>query len=223
MISLKNKPRAVIDLETTGLNPLIQEVIEVCILKDAEAHEWESPNEFALGTDLWCLNLKIRPSRIDQADPKALEVNGYKAEDWKGAISIQEAALRINEFLKGCVIFGYNVKFDMGFLEALFKEAGVKPSWGYHHIDVLALAYEHLAPCGLEQLSLKAVCEFLGIPPEPEVHRAANGAQRCLQVLERLQRATWLDRLRWGLKNRKRMQAVREEILQREVAKNGKP
>jgi DNA polymerase-3 subunit epsilon len=220
MISLKSKPRAVIDLETTGLNPLIQEVIEVGILKDSKVNEWDSPTEKGLD----CLNLKIRPSRIDQADPKALQVNGYKAENWKDAISFQEAALRINEFLKGCVIFGYNVKFDMGFLEALFKEAGVKPSWGYHHIDVLALAYEQLAPCGLEQLSLKAVCEFLGIPPEPDVHRAINGAQRCLQVLEKLQRASWLDRLWWKLRNAKRMRAVRKELVRKEQErKNGNP
>lgn len=229
MYRLRNKPIAVLDLETSGLIPGTHEVLEVGIVKDhhvsedelGTADDWyqQTTSEYDLNGRKRCLNLKIKPSRIGSAQPKALEVNGYKEEDWKDAVTPEEAAHRINAFLKGCVICGYNVKFDMGFLEALFKEVGVKPSWSHHQVDVVAMAYEHLVPCGLEQLSLKAVCEFLGIEPEPEVHRAINGALRCQQVREKLSRASWFDRMRWWWRNRKRMEKVREEMDEKDLAR----
>jgi DNA polymerase-3 subunit epsilon len=180
---LKDQRLAFIDTETSGLDPTVHEILEFAV-----QFEGASPVHF-----------KIRPRRIDKAEPKALEVNGYKPENWLDALEPEVAAQQIAEWLKDCVIVGHNVGFDMSFIKAFLKEMNVEAKIGYHLIDTVTLAYEHLVPCGLESLSLKNVCLFLGIPPEPDVHEAANGALKVQAVYSNLVRATWWDRLGWKI------------------------
>lgn len=183
-LKVHQKPRAYVDVETTGLDPTCHEIIEFAALKDNGDR----------------LTTKISPDRIDQASPQALKVNGYTPQMWEDAPSLEEVAPDISEFLTDCVIIGHNIRFDMAFIETSLRSIGIQERLDYHVVDTVTLAYEHLVPLGLESLSLRNVCKFLGIPPEPKPHCAYNGAYLAQQVYHKLVRAGGLRRFLWQLR-----------------------
>jgi len=184
-VPLQEKPLIFVDVETTGLDPQVQEIIEFAAVRDDTGESFET---------------KIKPSRIETASEYALKLNGYNEEDWANAPTMAEILPHIVEFLEGVVIAGQNPRFDASFINAASKEHGIDLRVDYHVIDVATLTYEHLFPCGIESLSLKNVCEFLGVAPEPSVHRALNGALTAQRIYHILLRAGWLKRLLWKVK-----------------------
>ena len=95
---------AVIDVETTGLNPNIHEIIEVAIVTKDESY-----------------HAKVIPMNIEHASPKALEINGYNEKDWYGAVPAKDVAIRTAKMLDGKTIIGHNPSFDMSFLRELCR------------------------------------------------------------------------------------------------------
>jgi DNA polymerase III subunit alpha, Gram-positive type len=192
-----------IDLETSGLDPNVHEITAFAGIKEKRG-------------GIETLDIKIQMETPETADPKALEIQGYTEDGWKGALSLAVAIARIREFLSDCnIIVAHNVPFDVGFLEALSKKAkqraqeqfpgmdeqqirkaGIRLS---RRMDTLVLALEHLFPCGLHRLGLKSVCDFLGITGW-EHHRAMDDAKACRRVYYKLVRAGFLKRLWWRLK-----------------------
>lgn len=173
-VKLQDKPLAFTDTETTGLDPVTNEILEFASIKRHLDGREET------------LVVKIKPRRIHTAHPKALEVNGYNEAEWADAEDLSTAAPKIIDFLRNTVFVGHNAKFDVAFIEAFLKEAGIKERIDYHVVDTCTLAYVMLVPQGAKSLSLKPVCEFLGIEPEPAVHRALAGAQSCMKVYDAL-------------------------------------
>jgi DNA polymerase-3 subunit epsilon len=143
---------AFIDTETTGLDPSRAEVIEFAAVKVSED-----------GTEE-VFHTLVCPQRIDDADVRALEINGYARhpERWDTAPTMAEVGPQILAFLKGTVICGHNVAFDEAMLNANLAKAGAKGRIPYHKVDTVTLAYEHLVPLGLERLSLDSIRAFLG-------------------------------------------------------------
>lgn len=173
---LMEKPIVVIDTETTGLDPAKHEVIEFAGIKiDPVTLE-------VIDT----LTFKVKPLHIETAQSKALEVNGYTPEAWAEAIDPLDAAQKIAKFCAYTVIVGHNVRFDFGFIHALFDSQGVKARIDYHVVDTVSLAYTKLAKQGLASLTLANVCKFLDIDPEDSVHRAMAGAEKCYEVYKKL-------------------------------------
>jgi len=187
-MKLKDRRLAFVDVETTGLDPSIHEIIEFSVLFLDRSMD---------------LSFKIKPQHIETAHPKALEVNGYAPEKWEGAYTPQFAAELIGPKLKKCILVGQNINFDVGFIRALLKQEGNDTLIDRRNIDTMVLALEHLVPCGLRDASLKGICLFLGIEPEPAEHRAENGALAALRVYNALCRAGWWKRLWWRWRNRK--------------------
>jgi len=183
-VPLQDKPLVFVDVETSGLDPQVQEILEFAAVRDTG----ES------------MVTKIKPKRIETASEYALKLNGYNEDDWADAPEMADILPEIVEFLKDSVIAGQNPRFDASFINAASKEHGIDLKVDYHVIDVATLTYEHLFPCGIESLSLKNVCEFLGIPPEPNVHRALNGALTARRVYHILLRANCLQRLQWRVR-----------------------
>ena len=80
-----------IDTETTGLNPAKHEIIEIAIITENEDGTFER----------W--HTKIKPDHIENAHPKALEVNGYTPEAWEGAPNFEDVVPEITSRLKGSI------------------------------------------------------------------------------------------------------------------------
>lgn len=170
-----------IDTETTGLVADRHELLEVAVVTE----EVNPSNPKLPGRIVreWCR--KVKPQNLAEAEPKALEVNGYNDTDWKNASPFADLARELLGLLQDGTIVGHNVKFDVGFLEASFRRAGITPKIGYHHIDTVALAYARWGlPGDIDRLSLDYLRGHLGIPVEGG-HAALKDALDCREVFYR--------------------------------------
>jgi DNA polymerase-3 subunit epsilon len=208
-MDLIDRPRAYIDVETTGLDPSRHEVIDVAIVFDVDVVRRADPPSWTRHLsrqepDVAVWHSRIRPERIEAADPKALEVNGYTPEAWADAPTADRVVDTVVDLLveSRAVFVGHNVTFDRDFLAAFVRRQGRTARLGYHTVDTVTLCYEHLVPCGLTSLSLDNVRRFMGIPTHGS-HAALKDALDAREVYRRLTRATVLDRALW------RVQAAR--------------
>jgi len=182
-------PIKFVDIETTGLDPYKHEIIEIAVVPlDDNEPFWQT---------------RIKPQRIEDASPKALEVNGYDKhpELWDNAPPIEQVAPVIRAQLAGCLPAGHNVGFDLGFVKKYLKDFDLFHGITYHQVDTVTLAIEHLAPCGLDRVRLEDVCNFLGISNQG-AHSALTDALRAKEVYKRLVRSTPVDRLQWWATNK---------------------
>jgi len=177
---LKDKPFAILDTETTGLDPTVHEIIEVCIYKPK------------CGTTF---TTKIKPEHLEFANPKALEINGYNEEDWANAISFDEAVLTIGQHLHGHIVVGHNVQFDLNMIKGNLQRSQYKDlvRIPYHCIDTVTLAQEHLVPLGLESVSLDSIRGFLGIYKD-KAHTAHKDVMDTAYLFKKLYRMRKRDK-----------------------------
>ena len=182
-VNLGKRYRHYIDTETTGLDPSVHELLEVAIVTEEVSES--APFERAV-TTTW--SAKILPERIHINEPKALEVNGYTPEKWASAVPFSEVAQEIADKLKDGVIVGHNVRFDLDFLGAEFKRAGIDPKLPYHNIDTVTLAYEHWSLSGeCARVSLDPLRVHLGLTLAQH-HSAVKDAMDCREVFYRAMR-----------------------------------
>src|ERR1700690_2218365 len=117
---------AFIDIETTGLNLIKNEIIEIgCVITTPALEVIE---EF---------EIKIKPEHMEDADPVALKVNHYDAVKWVLAYSLKEALKIFSKKVKDCIMVGQNVAFDSGFLEYAFNKTDIVNPMHYHKLDTI--------------------------------------------------------------------------------------
>lgn len=167
---------AMTDAETTGLDPRKHEIIEIGLV----VFESEAPF-----TIMDTLDIKVKPEHIETASPEALRINGYKEEDWKDAVSIDEAMEMYRSKARGCIFAAHNVIFDYSFIGPAPKKFD---DFDRHKIDTFSLAWAKIPHDKMKYWSLKSICEYLNISPEPEIHRAINGAMSAYRVYVELMR-----------------------------------
>jgi len=168
-----NTTLAFVDLETTGLDPFRNEILEIGVVlyrPETDTHtEW---------------SVKVKPERIEDAHPKALEINGYTEKAWTKAVTIEHALKELNKKCgPNATFLAYNATFDWSFLEVASARTGIALPFQYHRLCVMSMARKLLR---LPSYTLKNVCEHLQIPPEPSVHRALNGARNAYEVYLKL-------------------------------------
>lgn len=159
-----------VDLETTGLDPQVHEIIEIGAINVDTGAEF---------------SIKVQPSHIETADPVAMKVNGYTDEKWVGAVPLCDALMLLKEFAgEGKYMMSYNVSFDRMFTEKAYKECEIGYPFYYHHFDLLTLAWYRLHAGS--PLSLKSVCKQLRLEEEPDVHSALEGCRAAYRVYQKL-------------------------------------
>lgn len=166
---------AFVDIETTGLNLLQQEIIEIgCILTTPDFKVIE---EF---------ELKIKPEHIENADPVALKVNHYNEKDWENGYSLEKAMKIFSEKVKNCIMVGHNVAFDAGFLEYAFNKTGILNTMHYHKLDTVSVAWAklHHEP-DVEHFSLREMCVRFGIQNE-KAHTGLSDARATFELYKKL-------------------------------------
>jgi len=175
---MKNKNLAFIDTETTGFDIEKQEIIEIgCVIASQKGEELEIVDEF---------DIKIRPEKIENADPEALQINGYDEAAWMFAVSKEEAMKMFAEKTEGCVMVAHNIAFDYSFLAKAFSDTGVEDKMWYAKLDTISFAFAklHNDP-NITRFSLGKLCEHFGIKNE-RAHTALADARATFELYKEL-------------------------------------
>ena len=175
---------ALIDVETTGLDPAQHEMIDIgAIYIEAD------------GRELGRFYARMNPTHSERADPGAVAVNGFSAERWRSlqAIDSGEAAQRFEKFHRDTaqdrrVIFtAFNVWFDQAFVSRwLAREDRSWRQWYYYQVlDLPSMAWAK----GIRGLTGAEIARSLNIVEEtrdPMQHTGASGAEFNLAVYRAL-------------------------------------
>ena len=174
------RPLAITDVETTGFDADIHEIIEIgLVLVDQQTLKIK---------DEW--TVKIKPRKIKTAAEKALKVAGYNKLDWLKAVELKEAMEVYSKKTKSAIFLAHNSFFDWSFIAQAFKSTGVEDHTDYHRLDLFSIAWGLSRNKKLKDLSkfnLSEMCKYFNIDPEPLPHRAPNGARKELEILKKLQ------------------------------------
>ena len=155
----------ILDIETTGTDPHRNCMVSL------GAIDYETGKEFYGECSIY---------RDSLVDPLAMEINGFNIDQIRPGVK-QEAHCLYYEFndwagqFPDKLLAGHNVgHLDLPFLEHL-HETSFNFDWafGYRTVDLHSLAYLVFG----QSLKLSAICEKLGVPPEPKPHNALNGAR----------------------------------------------
>lgn len=165
-----NGPLVFVDLETTGLNPLVHQVWEIAYAVDAE------PIRAGF----------VQHSTVS-ADPEALRIGGYH-QRYNGSLwneRVVEEEMR--EVLAGATLVAANPAFDAAFLSQRWGCWGSAP-WRYRLLDVEAYAagvFQWREPRGLA-----AICTELGVEPgDHTAYHDVRALRECYYRLRRLGRS----------------------------------
>lgn len=174
-----------IDVETTGLRPLHQRIIEVAAIR------------YRNGTELDRFESLIQP---DRRIPKYIsELTGLTDAHVTDSPRFAEIAPALIEYIGSGIVVGHNVGFDLSFINAELNRLGQPPLIN-DRLDVMYLAMKLLP--GIRRPSLDKLATAVGLDPR-KVHRAGGDAWLAAEAALRLeQRARergdgGLDRLKF--------------------------
>jgi DNA polymerase III subunit epsilon len=164
----------VVDLEMSGPNPLVHEVLDIGgVIAGVEPG---FPERESWGA-------RVRPKRIGNAEHAALRVVGYSAKAWKDAMELEAAVDRLIEFSAGAAIAGWGIGQDMSFLWQTFRQLEREWPFAPVAIDVQPIAREVLKGTGsVDRFNLGHVADRLGIGRDGE-HGALPDAFATYDVL----------------------------------------
>jgi DNA polymerase-3 subunit alpha (Gram-positive type) len=152
-----------LDSETTGLSADFNEAIEwACVLTKPDGI-----------TVIETYEAKVKPLHMDRFDAKAKEVNGYNEAEWADAPPAALTAAGLHSIAKDAILVGQNVSFDEGFLTAFLKQRDLKPSWHYHKVDTMGLAWPLIKSGAIDGLSLANLAKWAGVE-QTKPHRAMS-------------------------------------------------
>lgn len=155
-----------LDLETTGLNPKTDKIIEIGAIRirdGKEAARWES-----------LVNPGCQISNFTEG------LTGIRNEELMSAPAIEEVLPALMDFLMDDVLVGHQILFDYSFLKKAAVNQGI--FFDKKGIDTLKLARKFLPQLPSRRLS--DLCCYYGI--ETTSHRAGSDALSAAMLYERL-------------------------------------
>ena len=155
-----------LDLETTGLNPKTDKIIEIGAIRIENGIETGTFETF------------VNPGRL--VEERITELTGIRDEDLQNAPSIREVLPAFLEFVGELPLLGHSVLFDFSFI----KKAAVNEKLTFERegIDTLKIARKFLTE--LPSRSLGALCEHYRI--SHQAHRALGDARATVLLYEKL-------------------------------------
>jgi DNA polymerase III epsilon subunit-like protein len=176
---MREKKLAFIDLETTGMDPLKHEIIEIgCLLA-----KLDDKGQYV---ELESFELKVKPEHIETAEQEALRVNGYDEANWMFAHTQQEALTMVAQKCDGCVMVAQNVPFDYSFLLTGFMRHGIKDPFFFAKLDTISIAYLRFRKDPeMKSFSLRSLCEKYGIKND-RAHTALADIRATFEVFKKL-------------------------------------
>lgn len=152
-----------IDLETTGLSPKLDRIVEIGAVRVEDGQITDE------------LKLFVDPGR--ELPARITELTGITQDMLKDAVSQETAIRQVTDFCEDLVLLGHNILFDYSFL----KRSAVNHGLPFVHqgIDTLKLA-RHFLP-DAESRRLEDLCTYYHIETVHH-HRAVDDAiaAKCL-------------------------------------------
>jgi len=162
-----DRPLAFIDVETTGLKPDSDRIVELSVLK---VH----PNG----------NTEYKSHRINPEIPipaEATNIHGITDDDVSDEPKFKKYAKSLKDFLEDCDISGFNViRFDLPFLEAEFYRASVEFSRHNRRLIDSKVLYHLLEPRDLQAAYLKYCGREMTLK-----HTAEGDATAAAEILDK--------------------------------------
>lgn len=155
-----------IDIETTGLNPKVDKIIEIGAVRVREGLPEES------------IDILINPGM--PVSERIQQLTGISEDMVKDAPHIKEVIPKICEFIGEDILLGHNILFDYSFL----KKTAVNEGFAFEKegIDTLKIARKYCT--ALESKSLVALCSHYGIIHN--AHRAVWDVYATIELYEHL-------------------------------------
>lgn len=145
-----------IDLETTGLSPKLDKIIEVGAIKVIDGKIIDTYSTY------------VNPGRV--IDERITELTGITKDDVCDAPVINEIIKDIVEFTEDLPLLGHRILFDYSFIKQASINAGI--SFEKEGIDTLKIS--RVCHMELPSKKLSDMCAYYGI--ELVAHRALNDA-----------------------------------------------
>lgn len=178
-----------IDIETTGLDPLIHSPLEIAfqLIDLSDGTIFHSFNSLIFQTkEVW-----------KKSDPESLKINGFTPESVAKSPNESEVAKKIIEIFDlhkinndSSVFIAQNPSFDRSFFSQLIPPFDQnKRVWPYHWLDLASMYFSGLVHSLKKEkkplpnkllLSKNAIAESCHIPPEKSPHRAAQGVNHLI-------------------------------------------
>lgn len=169
--SLQSAEFVAFDLETTGLHPVVDRVIEIAAIR------------FRLdGTEMERFHRLVNPGR--EIPERATAIHGIVNADVRSAPRLEQALPEFVQFLGSSetILAAHNAAFDMGFLEVAMAAHRVERRL---HCVLDSLQLAHVLVPALSNGRLETVVKHLGINTTG-FHRAMADAQAVKQIVVRL-------------------------------------
>jgi len=155
----------VFDIETTGLDPKLEKIVEIGAVKIKNGIFTETFSSL------------INPQR--PIPPEATAVHGITNEDVKEKPTIDLVLPDFYKFVKDSTLVAHNLPFDIGFLELIGEKMGIY--FDNEKLDTLTLARKTLAH--LKKFNLPYLTKLFSITHESK-HRAVDDAVAAAQLLK---------------------------------------
>ena len=184
----------IIDLETTGLDPMYDHIIEVGAIKYRDGNEVDRISYLIKPNDLIDDDEDYDEDYDEDDDcyliPKFIEeLTGITNDMLKDAPLFNEVKNEIWDFLDGETLIGHNVNFDINFLYDAFISDGMILSNDF--IDTMRVS-RHILP-ELNHHRLTDLCNYYNI--DSNYHRAIDDCIATFQVYSELKN----DAIRKGI------------------------
>lgn len=166
-----------VDTELTGLDSQ-HEIIEIGFVK-VRRGTYEVISEKAI---------KIKPVRLELANPDSLSIAGYNPALWTDAVSLEEGLKDFLSYTEDCMLVGQNLAIDWFFIKKSLDQVGLRANFYYKGLDTFTLAWSKLHDDPeLKRFSLSELAPRFNIDPGTH-HRALDDARTTYQVFLELMR-----------------------------------
>jgi len=162
-----DRPIAFIDLDTTGLNPSFDRIIELSVLKIYPYGSEEMKN--------------VRVNPVMPISAGVTRVHGIKDADVASKPTFDQYAKNLLAFLDGCDLSGFNaIRFDLPMLRVEFDRVGMQLDLENRKVVDHMIIFHQMEPRDLGA----AYSKYCGKSLDHAAHTSAGDVRAAMEILD---------------------------------------
>jgi DNA polymerase III epsilon subunit-like protein len=192
-----------VDFETTGLDPFVDEVVEISMLR--KSHDEIVNGDFSIDDVHMIRVMPEHPERAFMIPPgmkmSAAHINGFSVERWREERYLhqlhtwEQAIHESIQYMYNTKWCGMNAQFDYFFYLSLnCRNRVISPKLGdYHLLDLLSIGHIMLANDQISKLSLDNMLEYFDFRRSSEIHTSIEDVYLSAALYQMLSKYTSID------------------------------